>query len=167
MNQTKAGMMNIKSVKLNENLKVHFFPDFNDDVAIIKERKIFFGWVADPAFSIPRQLLVVIVAIENLPEVSVPYKQTTVDFYKNHNENTTLKVSDTMELSRSVRAQFCDYELSYRAIHENQRGFFEEERELKFFWCFSDEYDDLPEQKPYRDCDEWENGSLTEILLQV
>ena len=118
MNQTKAGMMNIKSVKLNENLKVHFFfPDFNDDVAIIKERKTCFGWVADPPFSIPRQLLVFIVAIENLPEVSVPYKQTTVDFYKNHNENTTLQVSDTMELSRSVRAQFCDYELSYKAIH--------------------------------------------------
>ena len=166
MNQTKAGMMNIKSVKLNENLKVHFFfPDFNDDVAIIKERKTCFGWVADPPFSIPRQLLVFIVAIENLPEVSVPYKQTTVDFYKNHNENTTLQVSDTMELSRSVRAQFCDYELSYKAIHENQRGFFEEERELKFLWCVSDEYDDLPEQKPDRDCDDWENGSLTESII--
>ena len=167
MNQTKAGMMNIKSVKLNENLKVHFFfPDFNDDVAIIKERKTCFGRVADPPFSIPRQLLVFIVAIENLPEVSVPYKQTTVDFYKNHhNENTTLQVSDTMELSRSVRAQFCDYELSHRAIHENQRGFFEEERELKFLWCVSDEYDDLPEQKPDRDCDEWENGSLTESII--
>ena len=97
--------MNIKSVQLNENLKVHFFfPDFNDDVAIIKERKTCFRWVADPLFSIPRQLLVFIVAIENLPEVSVPYKQTTVDFYKNHNENTTLQVSDTIELSdQSVR----------------------------------------------------------------
>ena len=158
-------MMNIKSVKLNENLKVHFFfPDFNDDVAIIKERKTCFRWVADPPFSIPRQLLVFIVAIENLPEVSVPYKQTTVDFYKNHNENTTLQVSDTMELSRSVRAQFCDYELSYRAIHENQQRFLEE-RELKFLWCGSDEYDNLPEQKPDRDCVEWENGSLTESII--
>ena len=166
MNQTKTGMMNIKSVKLNENLKVHFFlPDFNDDVAITKERKTCFGWVADPPFSIPRQLLVFINAIENLPDVSVPYKQTTVDFYKIHNENTTLQVSDTMELSRSVRAQFCDYELSYRAIHENQRVFFEEERELKFLWCVSDEYDNLPEQKPDRDCDEWENGSLTESIF--
>ena len=70
-----------------------------------------------------------------------------------------------MELSRSVRAQFCDYELSYRAIHENQRGFFEEERELKFLWCVSDEYDKLPEQKPDRVCDEWQNGSLTESII--
>ena len=158
--------MNIKSVKLNENLKAHFFfPDFNDDVAIIKERKTCFGWVADPPFSIPRQLLVFIIAIENLPEVSVPYNQTTVDFYKNHIENKTLQVSDNMDLSRSVPAQFCDYELSYRPMHENELGFSEEERELKFLWCVSDEYDNLQEQKPDRDCDEWENGSLTESIL--
>ena len=43
--------------------------------------------------------------------------------------------------------------------------FFEEERELKFLWCVSDEYDDLPEQKPERDCDDWENGSLTESII--
>ena len=72
--------MIIKSVKLNENLKANFFfPDFNDDVAIIKERRTCFGWVADYPFSIPRQLLVFIIAIEKLPEASVPYKQTTVD----------------------------------------------------------------------------------------
>ena len=160
--------MNIKSVKLNENLKAHFFfPDFNDDVAIIKERKTCFGWVAEPPFSIPRQLLVFIIAIENLPEVSVPYKQTTVDFYENHIENKTLQVSDNMELSRSVRAQFCDYELSYRPMYENQLGFFEEERELKFLWCVSDEYDNLQEQKPDRDCDDWENGSLTGSIIAI
>ena len=158
--------MNIKSVKLNENLKAHFFfPDFNDDVAIIKERRTCFGWVADPPFSIPRQLLVFIIAIENLPEVSVPYKQTNVDFYKNHNENTTLHVLDNMELSRSVRAQFCDYELSYRPMYDNQLGFFEEERQLKFLWCVSDEFENLQEQKPDRDCDEWENGQLTESIM--
>ena len=151
-------------MKLNENLKAHiFFPDFNDDVAIIKERKNCYGWVADPAFSIPRQLLVFIIAIENLPEVSVPYKQTTVDFYKNRIENTNLQVSDNMELSRSVREQFCDYELSYRPMYENQLRFFEEERELKFLWCVSDEYENLQEQK--RDCDDWENGSLTESII--
>ena len=157
--------MNIKSVKLNENLKAHFFPDFSDDVAIIKERKTCFGWVAEPPFSIPRQLLVFIFAIENLPEVSVPYKQTTVDFYENHIENKTLQVSDNMELSRSVRAKFCDYELSYRPMYENQLGFFEEERELKCLWRVSDEYDNLQEQKPDRYCDEWENGSLTESII--
>ena len=70
-----------------------------------------------------------------------------------------------MELSRSVRAQFCDYELSYRPMYENQLGFFEDERELKFLWCVSDEYDNLQEQKPDRDCDEWENGSLTESII--
>ena len=119
--------MNINSVKLNENLKAHFyFPDFNDDVAIIHERKTCFGWVADPPFSIPRQLLVFIIAIKNLPEVSVLYNQTTVDFYKNNIENKTLQVSDNMDLSRSVRAQFCDYELSYRPMYESQLGFFEE-----------------------------------------
>ena len=73
--------MNIKSVKLDQNIKDDFcFPDFNDDVAQIKERKEYFGWVADPLFSILRQLLVFIIAIENLPEVSVLNKQTTVDF---------------------------------------------------------------------------------------
>ena len=158
--------MNIKSVKLNENCKAHFFfPDFNDDVAIIKERRTCFGWVADPPFSIPRQLLVFIIAIENLPEVYVPYKQTTVDFNKNHNENTTLHVSDNMELSRSVSAQFCDYELSYRPMYENQLGFFEEERQPKFLWCVSDEFENLQEQKPDRNCDQWENGSLTESII--
>ena len=125
--------MNIKSVKLNENLKAHFFfSDFNDDVAIIKERKTCFGWVAEPPFSIPRQLLVFIIAIENMPEVSVPYKQTTVDFYENHFENTTLQVSDNRELSRSVRAQFCDYELSYRPMYENQLGILRRRENLNF-----------------------------------
>ena len=70
-----------------------------------------------------------------------------------------------MELSRSVRAQFCDFELSYRPMFKNQWGFYEEERELKLFWCVSDEYDDFQEQKPDRDCDEWENGSLTESII--
>ena len=37
-------------------------------------------------------------------------------------------------------------------VHENQRGFFEQERELKFLWFVSDEYDNLPEQKPDRVC---------------
>ena len=100
--------MNTKPVKMNKNLKAHFFPDFNVDVAIIKDRKTIFGWVADPLFSIQRQLLVFINAIEILPEVSVKYEQTTVDFYKNHNETTTLHVSVYMELSRSVLAEFCD-----------------------------------------------------------
>ena len=67
--------MNVKSVKLSENLKDHFFPDFTDYLAIIKARKTCFGWVADPPFPIPRQLLVFIVAIETLPEVFVPYKR--------------------------------------------------------------------------------------------
>ena len=101
--------MNTKPVKLNKNLKAHFFPDFHDHVAIIKERKTFFGWVADLLFSIPRQPLVFINAIENLPEVSVPYEQTSVDFYKNHNETTTLHVPVYLELRRSVRAEFCDH----------------------------------------------------------
>ena len=158
--------MNIKSEKLNKNLKTHFFfPDFNDDVAIIKQRKTCFGWVADLPFSIPRQLLVFIIAIENLPEVSIPYKQTTVDFYTNHVKNKTLQISDNIELIRSVRAQFCDYELSYRPIYKNQLGFFEEERELKFLWCVSDECDNLQEQKTDRFGDKWENGSLTESII--
>ena len=50
-------------------------------------------------------------------------------------------------------------------MYENQLGFFEEERELKFLWCVSDEYDNLQDQKPDRDCDEWENGSLTESII--
>ena len=50
-------------------------------------------------------------------------------------------------------------------MYKNQLGFFEEERELKFLWCVSDEYDNLQEQKPHRDCDDWENGSLTESII--
>ena len=72
-----------------------------------------------------------------------------------------------MELSRSGRAQFCDYELSCRPMYENQLGFFEEERKFKFLWCVSDEYDNLQEQKPDRDCDEWENGSLTGSIIAI
>ena len=101
--------MKTKSVKWNENTKNHF--NFSISIVNYKPRTLWFGSVADPPFSFPRFLLVINIAIENLPEVSVPYKQTTVDFYKNHNENTTLHVSDNMELSISVRAQFCDYEL--------------------------------------------------------
>ena len=50
-------------------------------------------------------------------------------------------------------------------MYENQLGFFAEERKLKFLWCVSDEYDNLQEQKPDRDCDEWENGLLTESII--
>ena len=50
-------------------------------------------------------------------------------------------------------------------MYENQSGFFEEERELKFLWCVSDEYDNLQEQKPDRDCDDWENKSLTGSII--
>ena len=59
----------IRGIIINENLKVRVFSDLNGDVAIIKERKTCFGWVADPPFSTPRQLLVFIISIENLPEV--------------------------------------------------------------------------------------------------
>ena len=52
-------------------------------------------------------------------------------------------------------------------MYENQLGFFEEERELKFLWCVSDEYDHLQEQKRDRDCDEWENGTLTGSILAI
>ena len=68
-----------------------------------------------------------------------------------------------MELIRSLRAQFCDYELSYRPMYENQ--LFVEEKQLKFLWYVSDEFENLQEQKPDRDCDEWENGSLTESII--
>ena len=70
-----------------------------------------------------------------------------------------------MELSISVRAQFCDYELSYRPMFENQLGFFEEERDLKFLCCVSDWFEILQEKKPDRDCDEWKKWSLTESII--
>ena len=50
-------------------------------------------------------------------------------------------------------------------MYENQLGFFEEGRELKFLWCVSDENDNLQQPKPDRDCGEWENGSLTESII--
>ena len=118
--------MNIKSVKLNKNLKAHFFfPEFIDDVAIIQERKSCFSRIVDFPFAILRQLLVFIISIENLPEVSVIYKKTIVGFHNNRNENTISQVSDNMELNRLVRAQFSDYELSCRPMYGNQSGFFE------------------------------------------
>ena len=55
-----------------------------------------------------------------------------------------------MELSRSVRQQFCDYGLSNRQIYENQLGFFEKVRQHKFLCCVSDEFINLKEQKPDR-----------------
>ena len=124
--------MNIKSVKLNENRRAHF-PAFIDYVAIINERKTCLGWVADPPLSIPRQLLVFIIAIENLPEVSLQHKMKTAEFYKNHNENTTLQVSDNMELSRAVSAQLFDHEFSYRPMYENQQGFLRRRGNLNFY----------------------------------
>ena len=50
-------------------------------------------------------------------------------------------------------------------MYENQLGFFEEEKQLKFLWCVSDDFKNLQEQKPDRDCDEWENGSMTESIF--
>ena len=106
-------------MKLNKNLEAHFFfPDFIYDVEIIEERKTCFGLVADPPFSFPRQFLVFIITIKNWPEVSVPWKETILDLYKNHSKNTFLHVSDNVDLSRSFPAQFCDYELSYRPKYE-------------------------------------------------
>ena len=63
-----------------------------------------------------------------------------------------------MELSISVRAQFCDYELSYRPMFENQLGFFDDERDLKFLFCVSDGFEILQEKKPDRDWVEWKRG---------
>ena len=70
-----------------------------------------------------------------------------------------------MKLRRSVRAQFCDYELSYRSIYENQLGVYEEERLLEFLWCVSDGFKNLQQQKPDRGLGELENGSLTESIV--
>ena len=121
--------MNIKSVKLNKNRKAHFFfPEFIDDVAIIKERKACFSRIVDFPFAILSQLLVFIISIENLPEVSVLYKKTIVGFHNNRNENTISQISDNMELNRLVGAQFSDYELSCRPMYGNRSGFFEKKR---------------------------------------
>ena len=68
-----------------------------------------------------------------------------------------------MELSRFVRGHFCDYEFAYRPMYKNLLGFFEQERELKFLWCLSDNFENL--QKPDKDCDEWEIVSLTESFI--
>ena len=77
--------MNVKSVRLNKNVKFHFFsPDFDDDVAVVKARKGRFGWEVEPLFKIHRQHLLSIVVIENTSEVTVPYEQTVVDFYSTH-----------------------------------------------------------------------------------
>ena len=50
-------------------------------------------------------------------------------------------------------------------MYENHLGFFEKEWQLKFLWCVSDELEKLQEQKPDRDWDEWENGSLRKSFI--
>ena len=50
-------------------------------------------------------------------------------------------------------------------MYENQLRVCEEERQPKFLLCVFDKYDNLPEQKPDRDCNEWGNGSLTESII--
>ena len=47
-------------------------------------------------------------------------------------------------------------------MYGKQMGFFDEERQLKFLWCVSDEK--FAEQNIDRDCDECEDGSLTESV---
>ena len=61
-------------------------------------------------------------SIESTPETSVPYKWTIVHFYNNKKENTTLHISDNMNLSRQARAHSCDYELSHKPMYENDVG---------------------------------------------
>ena len=56
--------------------------------------------------------------------------------------NTSLLVTDNMELSRVERAHFRDYELSYKPMFENQLGAFHQARELKFICCILDEEDE-------------------------
>ena len=45
-------------------------------------------------------------------------------------------------------------------MYENQLEPFVEERELETIWCVFDKFDNLQEQKPDRECDEWKNGLL-------
>ena len=73
-----------------------------------------------------------------------------------------------MKLSRSVRAQFCDYELGY-LIDQCMKinwGFLRRRGKL-ISCCVSDEFENLPEQKPDWHCDERENWSLTESIIAI
>ena len=40
-------------------------------------------------------------------------------------------------------------------MYENHFEVFEEEREFKNIWCLADNFDNLQEQKPDQDWDEW------------
>ena len=149
-------------MSLKKNLEAHlFFANFDDDVAIIKERKTCFGWVADPPFLIPRQLLSSLLQSRVCLKSQYHTNRKLYRLLQEPQRKYNFTRLRQHELSRSVRAQFCDCELSYRPMHENQLSFFEEKRQLKFLWCV----EILQEQKPDRNCDDWENESLTESFI--
>ena len=90
--------MATKSVQINENEHIHFFfPDFNEDVAIIKERKMEHDWKVEPMMVLPRVLLENITSIRFQDDVEFDYKQFTVDFYQNQQDVLHLVVSDKVQ----------------------------------------------------------------------
>ena len=134
--------MATRSVQVNETERIHFFfPDFNEDVAIIKERKMENEWKVEPMMVLPRILLENVTAIRLTDEVSLDYKQFVVDFYQNRQTDLQLQVSDKTPLSRAVRAHFCDYQLSCHHLYENQEGFFRDAEFIRFCWCLNEDED--------------------------
>ena len=69
-----------------------------------------------------------------------------------------------MELSRTVSAQFCNYELSLDQCMKINWDILGRRGNIKPCGV-SGEFEILQEQKPDRDCDEWGNGSLTESVI--
>ena len=67
--------MTTKSVQIIENERIHFFfPDFNEEFAIIKERRMEHDWKVEPMMALPRVLLENITSIRLQDDVEFDYK---------------------------------------------------------------------------------------------
>ena len=125
--------MTTRSVQINENERIHFFfPDFNEEVAIIKETRMEHDWKVEPMMVLPRVLLENITSIRLQDDVD--YKQFTVEFYQNREDVLQLVVSDKNPMSRAVRVHFCEYQLCCNPLYENQEGFFRDAESIRFIW---------------------------------
>ena len=107
-------IMNIIYVKRIEILKAHsFLPEFNNDIAINKKRKTRFGWVNEQHSHFRGSFWYSLLLSRKYCQKSLLLAKTIGDFQNNSNKDTTVQVTDNMELNRSVLEQFCDYELPY------------------------------------------------------
>ena len=150
--------MTTKSVQINENERIHFFfPDFNEDNAIIKERRMEHDWKVEPMMVLPRVLLENITSIRLQDDVEFDYKQFTADFYRNREDVLQLVVSDKTPMSRAILAHFCEYQLCCNPLYEKQECIFRDAESIRFIWCVNDDETDCAKNND----GDWAGDSLS------